>query len=309
MNKHSIGIILIIVLQIFIVVNLISLNSEIKSLKDMNMALSDRNYDLENRIDALGDKLDEKASLLSDFNIVSGDINTKTYKYPLTINAVLKEYKDDDEVFVNVNGELIALERNGNSFQTIIQADSRLKYDINSLIIKSDGISKAQKIKRNNNPLTPHIRTLFARIRTHVKGEVSFGGLDNNGLAPVKFGEEFDIEIENKGRQLGVNDISYLVKIDDDIVFEGKITEPEEEFKNNNILINNAYFKFDKRFEVKKDQTLYLILNAKYQDGFTYERVLESYNPSKETKNSSGVTGEYVIKDKDGNVVIDSSKH
>ncbi len=319
MNEKNRRIILgiIVALQVVILISLYFLHDRVERLQ-----ISDSSSFIYHEIDNLSDdirqlqnKIYEDASLLSDSYLEMGQMDVKSLTYPLTFCVVPKAYTESSKVYLSLNDERLELKRAGDVFKATIDGDAKVSYQPTAIIIENDGVLQNQKLSRRDNlEAREYFYTVFPNIEANFSGSISYGDFSSKGTCLIRYNNDYIVNVSNDmadkfNRQVfNVEGVKLIVELNDRQIETYDVPVLDKDDGYTDYLIN-----LDQSYELKKGDTLKMTIVANVEHGFTYEKIVEMYTASASRddnkKRKEWRAKPALIKDADGNVVIEMDKY
>jgi len=113
-----------------------------------NHLISNMQHNIDSIYDNVEKQLKKEASLLSSIDYTLGELNTNDHTVPVTMNLTPKTLTDDVKIAVNVDGQRVTFERNGNEFSATFSVGMFIEYDnFPMLNIVTDDTTKTELLE------------------------------------------------------------------------------------------------------------------------------------------------------------------
>lgn len=210
--------ILITVLIISQIYSLAKMNSLQGKLENINNAL----YTVENRLGGqinsiyhdVDEKLKVEASLINDFTTVVGEFNAETHTVPITFTVEPKSVTESMSVLLDINGEMIELEKSGMQYATTRYFE--VLDDISIKIIIDDNGVKNIEEQAGLNSMQIQER-LFPRLFASFVGESTYGSDEYRANGRLY------IDYKPSKENNRFVDMKYVIEVDDQVIKETPI--------------------------------------------------------------------------------------
>lgn len=147
--------VLVVVMAVLLVVCLAKINELENQIANLNNTIANNNHQISNMqssINSIYNNVDEQlkkeASLLSSVDYTLGELNTDDHTVPVTVKLTPKSLTDDMQIAMNVDGQTVAFERNGNEFSATFSVNMFIGYDnFPMLNIVTGGTTKTELLE------------------------------------------------------------------------------------------------------------------------------------------------------------------
>lgn len=132
-QKNKMQIILLVVFAVSLIISFFKIYDLSEQINQINENLTYRDQDIRNQIDSIyanvDNKLNQQASLFSNFTYENGKFYQENNTAELVIELVPKTVTDDMTLSVTMDGKEIPFKRTGNTFKGIITVDAFKYYE------------------------------------------------------------------------------------------------------------------------------------------------------------------------------------
>lgn len=114
---------IIIVMAGLLIFCLAKINELTDNINSLQNTISNCQYQISNMDSNIGsiynnvdEMLKKEASLLSSVDYTLGELDTENHMVPVTVKLIPKSLTDDTQITMNVDGQTVTFDRNGNEF-------------------------------------------------------------------------------------------------------------------------------------------------------------------------------------------------
>lgn len=190
-NWKTAVIIVMVGLLMFCLAKINDMSDEIATLQNTISNYQHQISNMNSNIDSIYNNVDEmlkkEASLLSSVDYTLGELDTENHTVPVTVKLTPKSLTDDTQMTMNVDGQTISFERNGNEFTATFSVGMFLAFnDYPMLNIVADGATKTELLE------SVELTTLYTRYLPNVYGYVTPFDEFKNGKLEINGTLQFD---------------------------------------------------------------------------------------------------------------------
>ncbi len=294
-RKYSFYIIiaLFLVMQIYSISRINSLNHQLNNLENTLMHYQDSIVHITDGIStSVNSALEQQVSIIASCSYEIGNPDTEALTIPVTFRIQPKQLTDSTAVSLKFDNDIVAMERQGSEF--ILTYNFGLANSVSpTVIIEDKGVSQFEQnmnlfIYDLKSQIFPQKSPQFSGSRGYTGQKPNYnikGSIYIDGYSPVA-------QCDN-----GVNvltEAKYVVTLDGQVLSENEI-----DLSSPDLIYG---IDIDESYKVESDQTLSLTVIAVDSLGFTHEYPLFVYN--KEGVEEDIIEGEKITAP-DGTVVFD----
>ncbi len=299
-------IILAFALQIFIIIQVIWLDSDVERLKKQLLShhtqLENQSVEIKNDIRQIKQEIAKASSIIRDAYTESGEIDIKTLQFPLTFCVIPKEYTENTKVFIYVNGEEIELKNEQGTFKKTINADAREYYDVKKVSIENNGLFQNDDLKYANLSYNIKLDQIFPQINVIFGYSSESERFSNEEKTTIRYSGDIDVylNVDVETNNYKIKKIACIITNDGEIAKTIPLRKINEDFFTEYI---------NQSFEVDTNKNLEFKLVAELEEGYVYESVFERFKATLDNKHPEPEYKDfYIIKDKDGKIIYDSKE-
>ena len=178
-------------LLIFCLAKINDMSDEIATLQNTISNYRHQISNMNSSIDSIYNNVDEmlkkEASLLSDVDYTLGELDTENHTVPVIVKLTPKSLTDDTQITMNVDGQTILFERNGNEFTATFSVNMFIAFnDYPMLNIVADGTTKTELLE------SVDLTALYTRYLPNVYAYVTPFDEFKNGKLEIDGTLQFD---------------------------------------------------------------------------------------------------------------------
>ena len=254
---------LLVILQFY---SIVKINALERQLENVNYAVSSVESRLSNQINNISSQVEQKlqaqASLILRASAQVGIPDADTLTVPVTFTVAPKTVTDTMSVSLDMDGELIPLERSGLEYSATRAID--LSQKIAPTIVIEEGGKK--QVVENGALMVANLKeTIFPEVFAHFAGQSSYGS--------KAYKQNGQLEIDCKPSQQNNNliELKYIVKVDGTPVKETPVPFGAEPNANEMFGGGHAEISIDDQYTLEDGQVLTGFVVAVDNLGFTHE--------------------------------------
>ena len=272
-NKRKIDwkLIAIIILAVLVIVcfsKIDGLNNRISNLQGEISGLRNQMTSQSNNINSIYKNVDEmlkkEASILSDVNYSLGELDTATHTIPVTVSVVPKSLTDDMLLSIDIDGDIVAFERNDNEFSATFPVNMFIAYDdFPMLNIKTGDETKTELLE--SVPLTALYTRYLPIVYTY---RPPFDDYEN-GKLEIDAHLQFDVKPASSESDVTITSVELVTTKNDKEIAREDITD--KILHKDGMDTVEPHYTVRASYEAKYGDEIRIIVIAKDSLGYTYK--------------------------------------
>ena len=272
-NKRKIDwkLIAIIILAVLVIVcfsKIDGLNNRISNLQGEISGLRNQMTSQSNNINSIYKNVDEmlkkEASILSDVNYSLGELDTATHTIPVTVSVVPKSLTDDMLLSIDIDGDIVAFERNDNEFSATFPVNMFIAYDdFPMLNIKTGDETKTELLE--SVPLTALYTRYLPIVYTYIPPFDDY----ENGKLEIDAHLQFDVKPASSESDVTITSVELVTTKNDKEIAREDITD--KILHKDGMDTVEPHYTVRASYEAKYGDEIRIIVIAKDSLGYTYK--------------------------------------
>lgn len=226
------GFIAVFIMLIISLAKINVLSNEISNLQGVISGYQNQVNNLRSDINSIYDNVDERlkkeASLLSSVYYSLGELNTEEHTIPVTVKLTPKHLTDDTKITMNVEGQTVSFERNGNEFSASFPVNMFITLDDYPMLsIVAGGTTKTEQLENVvlSNLYSNYLPIVYAHISPFDKYKDGKLTIDSHLSYDVKPSSQdskitvtkAELVTEKNGKEIDRTDISDMIGKDSQV--------------------------------------------------------------------------------------------
>lgn len=231
-NWKTVVVIILAVLLIFCLAKINELENQISNLDNIIASYNQQVSNMQNNINSIYTNVDEmlkkEASLLSSVDYTLGELNTEEHTIPVTVKLTPKHLTDDTKITMNVEGQTVSFERNGNEFSASFSVNMFITLDDYPMLsIVAGGTTKTEQLENVvlSNLYSNYLPIVYAHISPFDKYKDGKLTIDSHLSYDVKPSSQdskitvtkAELITEKNGKEIDRTDISDMIGKDSQV--------------------------------------------------------------------------------------------
>ena len=231
-NWKTVVVIILAVLLIFCLAKINELENQISNLDNIIASYNQQVSNMQNNINSIYTNVDEmlkkEASLLSSVDYTLGELNTEEHTIPVTVKLTPKHLTDDTKITMNVEGQTVSFERNGNEFSASFSVNMFITLDDYPMLsIVAGGTTKTEQLENVvlSNLYSNYLPIVYAHISPFDKYKDGKLTIDSHLSYDVKPSSQdskitvtkAELVTEKNGKEIDRTDISDMIGKDSQV--------------------------------------------------------------------------------------------
>ncbi|MBE6913289.1 MAG: hypothetical protein E7473_12285 [Ruminococcaceae bacterium] len=238
-----------------------NLQGEISGLRNQITSQSNNINSIYNNVDEM---LKKEASILSDVNYSLGELDTETHTIPVTVRVVPKNLTEDMLLSVDIDGDIVEFERNGNEFSATFPVNMFIAYnDFPMLNIKTGNETKTELLE--SVPLTALYTRYLPNVYTYIPPFDDY----ENGKLEIDAHLQFDVKPASAESDVTITNVELVTTKNDKEISRTDVTD--KILHKEGVDTVEPHYTVRASYEAKYGDEIRIIVIAKDSLGYTHK--------------------------------------